>query len=445
MPAPVYTEQPSSDVRTRQWGKREQREHESAQASSQASSQEQQFVMHTAVVGMPNAGKSLLHFRLTGSAVPVSAISAKANTTRESVLAVDTHFSSGVQLLYHDTPGFGGTVQTRRGRKQVVEHSVASGATTTVAGDGAGGGAVDVSLLVVDAVRNMPEGGAVEMSVRRMLEATAEVGVPTVLVLNKVDLLKDKRQLLPMAERLLQWVERAEVACGVAPAAGRGKNLALFRELDDADDAWLDVEEVVGAAEAAEAAEAAALREGVSAAEAPDEALLLEEAVVPEVSLADMGLLQCYFVSSESGDGVNDLRDALRVAARDPAHAERCARPWVFPAGVEAEISQLERAEELIREQVFVRMHQELPYQVKQVTLGWTDQEDGSLRIDHEFRVPRTAQRNLLLGRKSYAGARHGTNGVNHALAIARAARPRLQVLLGRKVELHITVKSMQK
>ena len=70
---------------------------------------------------------------------------------------------------------------------------------------------------------------------------------------------------------------------------------------------------------------------------------------------------------------------------------------------------------------------------------------DGSLRIDHEFRVPRKAQRNLLLGRKSFAGARHGSNGVNHALAIARAAKPRLELLLGRKVELHMTVKSLQK
>ena len=36
-------------------------------------------------------------------------------------------------------------------------------------------------------------------------------------------------------------------------------------------------------------------------------------------ALADLGLLDVYFVSAAKGDGVNDLRDGLLAAASDPA------------------------------------------------------------------------------------------------------------------------------
>lgn len=60
--------------------------------------------------------------------------------------------------------------------------------------------------------------------------------------------------------------------------------------------------------------------------------------------------------------------------------------------------SDLRRAEELIRERVLDRLHQEIPYRLSQQTVGWTDLPSGGLRIDHEFicdtlhqKVPRIA------------------------------------------------------
>ena len=149
-----------------------------------------------------------------------------------------------------------------------------------------------------------------------------------------------------------------------------------------------------------------------------------------------------YFVSAAKGDGVNDLRDGLLAAASDPALADRCSvRQWPHDEGVLSDLPLLDHAEELIREKLFVRLQQELPYQIVQRTLGWTELADGSLRIDHELRVPRKSQRNLLLGKGSHKGSRPGSTGVDHTRAIAAAAVPALQHLVGRPVQLHLTVK----
>ena len=47
--------------------------------------------------------------------------------------------------------------------------------------------------------------------------------------------------------------------------------------------------------------------------------------------------------------------------------------------------SDLRRAEELIRERVLDRLHQEIPYRLGQRTVGWTPLPNGGLRIDHEL------------------------------------------------------------
>eukprot|EP00937_MAST-01D_sp_MAST-1D-sp2_P007284 g7284.t1 len=430
MPAPAAMLDPPPDVLRRTLpaaessSKYRRRESAGAVAAAEgtAPAVERQRVMNVAIVGAPNAGKSQLQLRLSGGTLPVSAVSPKANTTRRSVLAIDTDAESGVQLLFHDTPGYadprtggirggggrdrsaGGAGDAGQARRRVAR-SVAAGAGTTVAGAGVGeggeGGAVEVALLVVDAARSLVDGGRAQAAMQQLIEVVARAGAPLVLVLNKVDRVKDKRSMVAQAELILGWMREGEREHGVAPVAGMGASLCGGGG-------------VVGGAGGA----------GVGAA-----------------SLSALGLLDVYFVSATRDDGVEDLRHGLRVAAHDDRLASCCARPWLFPAGVATDDSLLDRAEELIRERIFDRLHHELPYQVRQVTHGWTEREDGRLRIDHELRVPRESQRNLLLGRKGHAGARPGAAGVNHALAIAAAATPQLEQLLGRRVELVISVK----
>ncbi|MBS0194443.1 MAG: GTPase Era [Proteobacteria bacterium] len=126
-----------------------------------------------AVVGRPNVGKSTLVNALVGARVSI--VSPKAQTTRHRLLGIAS-FSSG-QLLLVDTPGI------HRAEKRALNRYMNRTARGALAG-------VDAALLVVEAGRWMDEDGLA-------LAALAEAKVPVVLVINKIDRLKDKSALLP--------------------------------------------------------------------------------------------------------------------------------------------------------------------------------------------------------------------------------------------------------
>lgn len=133
-----------------------------------------------AVIGAPNAGKSTLVNAMVGA--KVSIVSHKVQTTRVPVRGIAIEGSS--QLVFIDTPGI--FRPKRRLDRAMVE--------------AAWGGAQDADLVVllVDAVRGVDE------DLERILEKLAASPHPTLLVLNKVDRVPDKDQLLPLIARLAE-------------------------------------------------------------------------------------------------------------------------------------------------------------------------------------------------------------------------------------------------
>jgi GTPase len=131
-----------------------------------------------AVIGRPNVGKSTLVNALVGARVSI--VSPKAQTTRHRLLGIAS-FPEG-QLLLVDTPGIHGA-QTRAINRYM--NRAARGALTDV----------DAALLVIEAGRwNTDDDLA--------YAALAEAKVPTFLVINKIDRIKLKQDLLPfIAER----------------------------------------------------------------------------------------------------------------------------------------------------------------------------------------------------------------------------------------------------
>ena len=129
-----------------------------------------------------------------------------------------------------------------------------------------------------------------------------------------------------------------------------------------------------------------------------------------------------FMISGLTGDGVDDLKQYL-ASAMPPG-------PWLFPEDQLSDAPERWLAAEVTREQVFLQLHDELPYSASVETEAWEERPDGSARIDQVIYVRRPGQRAIVLGDK---GAR--------IKAIGARARTELERLLGRRIHLFLFVK----
>jgi GTP-binding protein Era len=130
---------------------------------------------YIAIVGRPNVGKSTLMNQLIGAKVSIT--SRKAQTTRHRITGIQT--SPSAQFIYVDTPGF----QTRHANP--LNRKLNRTVTDTLGGS-------DVILFVVEAGNF----SAADELVLNLLPKD----VPTILVINKSDQVKDKGRLMPFAQ-----------------------------------------------------------------------------------------------------------------------------------------------------------------------------------------------------------------------------------------------------
>ncbi|KAL4106010.1 hypothetical protein PRIC1_004064 [Phytophthora ramorum] len=130
-----------------------------------------------AVIGRPNAGKSSIMNRLLN--VTVSAVSPKYNTTRDRVLGIFTE--GDAQLSFYDTPGL---IKPKESHEYV--QTLVTTAAETLQG-------VDLSMLVVDSVKRLDE-AALE-ALEKVLTTSAQVCSPTMLVMNKYDLVGPREKI----------------------------------------------------------------------------------------------------------------------------------------------------------------------------------------------------------------------------------------------------------
>ena len=133
---------------------------------------------YCAIVGRPNVGKSTLLNRLIGQKLAITC--SKPQTTRHSILGVKTRDDG--QIVFVDTPGI-----HQRGDQPMNRYlnRTAKSALQDV----------DLALFVVEALKWTPEDEAA-------LSALAERKATVVLVINKVDRIKDKQRILPYLSEL---------------------------------------------------------------------------------------------------------------------------------------------------------------------------------------------------------------------------------------------------
>lgn len=129
-----------------------------------------------------------------------------------------------------------------------------------------------------------------------------------------------------------------------------------------------------------------------------------------------------FMISGLNGDGVEDVKRHLAAVLPEG--------PWLFPEDQLSDASERLIAAEVTREQVFLQLHDELPYASTVETEQWQDRPDGSVRIEQVIYVQRSGQRAIVLG-----------EGGKRIKAIGARARGELERMLGRRVHLFLFVK----
>jgi GTP-binding protein Era len=129
-----------------------------------------------------------------------------------------------------------------------------------------------------------------------------------------------------------------------------------------------------------------------------------------------------FMISALSGSGVADLKEFL--AAKVPVG------PWLYPEDQISDAPLRQLAAEITREKLYLRLHQELPYQSTVETEVWKELKDGAVRIEQTIYVERESQRKIVLGK-----------GGQTIKAIGAAARKEIAEEIEQPVHLFLFVK----
>ncbi|MBI2264883.1 MAG: GTPase Era [Armatimonadetes bacterium] len=153
-----------------------------------------------ALVGKPNVGKSTFVNHIMGQRITI--VSPKPQTTRRRILGILSTPSS--QAVFVDTPGFG-KARDALGRRMLSF---------------AKGGIRDADVLILMAEAGSPPGDE-DLALLNFARARIRE-VPAILLLNKVDRLKDKSLLLPVMDA---WHREAPFRELIPVSALTGENV----------------------------------------------------------------------------------------------------------------------------------------------------------------------------------------------------------------------------
>ncbi len=129
------------------------------------------------LAGLPNAGKSTLLNQVAGGLL--SAVTHKPQTTRQNILAISE--GENYQIVFVDTPGF-------LTPKYKLQQTMADCVDRAVQEE------ADVVLFLLDATANYDDNA-------KLIAKLKKVFCPILLVLNKIDLVKDKAALATLEEQ----------------------------------------------------------------------------------------------------------------------------------------------------------------------------------------------------------------------------------------------------
>ncbi|MBV1837010.1 GTPase Era [Acetobacter estunensis] len=129
-----------------------------------------------------------------------------------------------------------------------------------------------------------------------------------------------------------------------------------------------------------------------------------------------------FMISARSGSGVDDLLDKLAESLP--------VGPFLYPEDDMTDLPDRLLAAELVREQIFLQTHEEVPYGATVETESFAERPDGSVRVDVTIYVARASHKAILIGEKG-----------RRIREIGQKARLQLARLLDRPCHLFLNVK----
>lgn len=131
-----------------------------------------------------------------------------------------------------------------------------------------------------------------------------------------------------------------------------------------------------------------------------------------------------FLISAQTGSGIDDLCRWL-VSKMPPG-------PYLFDPDDLSDMPSRLLAAEILREKIFLNLHQELPYTMTVTTESWVEKPDGSIDIRMLIFVSKHRHKAIILGKQGQTLRR-----------IGQSARLELESLLGQPVHLfnHVTFK----
>ncbi len=168
---------------------------------------------YVALIGRPNVGKSTLMNHLLGQKISIT--SRKPQTTRHRISGINT--TSKGQIIYLDTPGM------HEGEKYALNRYLNRTAETTLLG-------ADIVVWLIDGISWQDYDETI-------FKKLHQAGLPVILVVNKIDKVKDRAAVLAFFEEAQQRFPFAEI---IPISALKRTNLelledALFSRLPEAD------------------------------------------------------------------------------------------------------------------------------------------------------------------------------------------------------------------
>ena len=157
-----------------------------------------------AFVGRPNVGKSTLLNRILGQKLSIT--SRRPQTTRHQILGIKTE--GDVQAVYVDTPGM------HKIQDKAINRFMNKAAANAIKD-------VDVVVMLIDRMRWTDEDEMV-------LNAIKTQKAPVILVINKIDFIKEKDELIPWLDSVSQKYDFAHI---VPLSAKTGRNVERLEQV----------------------------------------------------------------------------------------------------------------------------------------------------------------------------------------------------------------------
>lgn len=157
-----------------------------------------------AIVGRPNVGKSTLLNQLLGQKVSIT--SRKAQTTRHRILGIDTQNNN--QVIYIDTPGL--HIEEKRAINRLMNRAASSSI-----------GNVELILFVVEGTHWTDDD---EMVINKL----TDVKCPVLLIINKIDNVQDKTELLPHIQHISQKLNFMDI---IPICAEKGEGIDIIKSV----------------------------------------------------------------------------------------------------------------------------------------------------------------------------------------------------------------------